>query len=287
MWLTLAKRVEWFWAVAIIVALLVTLRMVVPLAGFVVASVLRLSLGERLKLGDTFLALAREIWARALSFTLVQPFEKWLMADEPYPRSRSASVLPVLLLHGYVCNRGVWRAMRRKLAARLPNQFFSINLETPFASVEHYVPQLAAKVEEICALTKMDRVVVVAHSLGGLVSRAYIARGAGRTRIAKLITLGSPHHGTKMAPLGIGHNALQMRYGNDWLAQLATQERKHPRGVPLTCLYTENDDLVCPSESGRLPGAKNIVLRAVGHVSLLFSTQVAELVAEEIRTVNN
>jgi len=264
MWLTLTRRVEWFWALVIIAALLVTLRMVVPLAGFVVASVLRLSSGERLKWRDTFLALAREIWARALSFTLVQPFEKWLMADEPYPPSRCATGLPVLLLHGYVCNRGVWSAMRRKLAARLPNPFFTISLETPFASVEHYLPQLAAKVEEICALTKADRVVIVAHSLGGLVARAYITRGAGRTRVAKLITLGSPHHGTKMAPLGIGRNALQMRYGNDWLAQLATQELAHPSGVPLTCLYTENDDLVCPSESGRLPGAKNISLRAVG-----------------------
>ena len=146
-----------------------------------------------------------------------------------------------------------------------------------------YLPQLAAKVEEICAITKAERVVIVAHSLGGLVSRAYIAGGAGRERVAKLITLGSPHHGTKMARLGIGHNVRQMFYGNDWLAQLADGERERPSGIPLTCLYTENDDLVCPSESGRLPGAKNIALRGVGHVSLLFSTQVAELVAEEIR----
>ena len=68
---------------------------------------------------------------------------------------------------------------------------------------------------------------IVAHSMGGLVARAYLRRHGG-AQVARVITLGTPHHGTALANLAPGSNARQMsRPGgqpNAWLAQLAASE---------------------------------------------------------------
>jgi triacylglycerol lipase len=282
-WLLNAESFSPLQAGATVAAAVVILRIVLSLPSFVLATAYRLKAHTRMDIGDTLTALVKDIWGKSLTYTLVQPFEKWLMAPDPSPVPGKA--VPVLLVHGYICNRGVWRAMRRKLAQRIPNALFTISLEPPFARIDNYVPQLVARVEEICRGTGSQRIVIVTHSMGGLVARVYLARGGGTKRVAKLICIAAPNHGTEIARIGIGQNVRQMYYGNPWLRQLADEEKARPGGVPQTCIYTENDDLVFPAESSRLPGANNIPLNAVGHVSLLLSDRVADLVAEDIAAV--
>ncbi len=99
----------------------------------------------------------------------------------------------------------------------------------------------------------------------------------------KLITLASPHHGTQLATFAFGDNARELRCDGGWLAQLAAQERARPITIPVASIYAENDDIVYPPESARLPGARNVPLAAIGHMSLLVSSRVAALITEEIR----
>ena len=54
------------------------------------------------------------------------------------------------------------------------------------------VTSLAARIEEILRATGQEKIVVVAHSMGGLVTRAYMAQ-VGAKHIARFITLGAPH----------------------------------------------------------------------------------------------
>ena len=58
-----------------------------------------------------------------------------------------------------------------------------------------YSDQLAKLVEKICASTGFSKVDIVAHSMGGLVSRAYLKYYNGTNRVDKLLTLGTPNHG--------------------------------------------------------------------------------------------
>jgi triacylglycerol lipase len=283
-WLLLFKELGFFSVAAILLAVFLSVRIGISLPTYIVATVLRLNSHSPVDFGDTLTAMGKEAWTRSLSFTFVQPFEKWLMAQGPEPKPGAG--MPVLLVHGYVCNRGIWRAMRRMLGERVPNALFTASLEPPFARIDDYLPQLAARVDEICDATGSQKIVIIAHSMGGLVTRAYVARVAGTERVARLVTIASPNHGTKMARLGIGRNVRQMYCGNAWLTKLEEDE-KHRRGaVPVTCIYSENDDLILPANSCRLPNANNIALRGEGHVSLLYSAHVADLVAQEIIAAN-
>ncbi len=71
------------------------------------------------------------------------------------------------------------------------------------ASIAARAADLAAFVNEIDA----RRVNVVAHSMGGLDARYALAKLGLRTKVASLVTVGTPHRGTPLADLGAGRPA--------------------------------------------------------------------------------
>ena len=119
---------------------------------------------------------------------------------------------------------------------------------------------------------------VVGHSMGGLVARACLRDPAARARIARIVTLGTPHHGSVLARWGPGRNARQMRPGSAWLAALNAQG---PAPVPLVSVFSWHDNFVAPQDSPLLAGAQNVALAGIGHLSLVFSDAVARRVAAE------
>ncbi len=233
---------------------------------------------HRLGLGAWLKLYFSELGATILLYNLYQPFEQLWMGTEklqPLPHSR----LPVLLVHGYVCNRGfllpLWRYLRAQGVIA-----YCHNLEPVYAGIDSYAGALARRIEEICAATGAAQLVIVGHSMGGLAARAYL-RKCGASRVAKLITLGTPHHGTELARLGAGENARQMVPGSAWLNEL---DRTAP-GVPAVSVFSHQDNIVAPQESALLAGAKMVRLSGIGHVGMPFSRRVGEIALEEIRAV--
>lgn len=195
--------------------------------------------------------------------------------------------LPVLLVHGYGGNGAYWTL----LAARLKQahvSYAAIDLEPMTAAIDDYAAQLAEAVETLKRRSGAARVIIVAHSMGGLAARAYL-RQYGQAGVARLITLGTPHHGTGLAGFGIGSNAAQMaRVGRGeqgrpgaWLLSLAAMEDEARRAL-VTSIFSHHDNIVAPQTSARLAGAKNIELGGVGHVALGRARRVLDRVLEEI-----
>ena len=118
--------------------------------------------------------------------------------------------------------------------------------------------------------------------MGGLIARACMAQAA-ENRIARFITLGAPHHGSRVAALGLFECAQQMRHQSPWIEMLEDMEAASPPEVPTLSIYTLNDDLVYPPESSVLEWAENVPVSAVGHVGLMFSEAVANRVIAAIR----
>jgi triacylglycerol esterase/lipase EstA (alpha/beta hydrolase family) len=197
-------------------------------------------------------------------------------ATRIYPDSRHP---PVLLLHGYGCNSGYWSHLTPLLdAARISHA--TVDLEPVAGDIDGYVPAVERAVQALCAATGAGQVAIVAHSMGGLVARAWM-RDHGTAALARLITLGTPHHGTALARFGPGKNAAQMRTGSAWLRRLAAAEDPAARAL-LTSLYTHHDNIVSPRESGHLPGARNLEFGGVGHVALGSNPRVLAAVMKEL-----
>lgn len=201
---------------------------------------------------------------------------RWLMREPPSP---SPSQLPVLLVHGVLCNAGVWYPMKRWLAANGVGPVYALSYGPPLASIEAFACQAAKKIDQILAATGASKLVVVAHSMGGLVMRAYL-REHGGAKVARLITIATPHEGSMHAWLGTGASLAQMRPGNAWLAELG--EPCADNAPPIVSLWSWHDSMVTPQTSSRVSFGENVEVTGVGHTALLRDRRVFERVREEI-----
>lgn len=217
----------------------------------------------------------REWLAHVALFIFIQPFERPWLGDDATRRPLPGGV-PVLLVHGYMCNRGVWWWIRRRLQAT-GLTVATVNLEPPCGSIDVLAERLHARIETLCADTKAAQIALVGHSMGGLVARAYL-RAHGPARIAKLVTLASPHHGTWLAYYGLGLNAREMEPTSAWLRSMALTD---PR-VPMLTVWSPTDNFVAPQDSSRLAAAREKIVPGLGHLAMLFSPRVLEILIDEL-----
>ncbi|MGY3958733.1 esterase/lipase family protein [Aeromonas popoffii] len=209
----------------------------------------------------------REMFAYLLTFTGLLPFERLLMA----PDRLRPSPLPLLLVHGYGCSRGIWRLQRARLEAA-GHVVATVTLTPPFGHLDDMVPLLARRIDEVLAATGAAQLVLIGHSMGGLVCRDYLAL-AGGAKVAQLITLATPHQGSQLAAMGLGDNAREMEPGSGWLQRFAAV----PLCVPGISVRTSHDNFVLPQSRQRMEGMEDIEISALGHLSLIYSRRTTAL----------
>lgn len=198
-------------------------------------------------------------------------------ARDPAP---APAMAPILLVHGVLCNAGVWYSVRKELSARGLGPVYALSYGPPLVSIERFAEQLAGRIDTILRETGAARVALVGHSMGGIVARAYLRRH-GAARVSLVMTLGAPHHGSVHAWLFPGTCLGQLRPGNPWLAALNRDEGA-PVPVRVVSLWSWHDSMVAPQTSSRLAGAENIELSGIGHNAILGDEDVQDFVVAEL-----
>ncbi len=230
--------------------------------------------------------IARSIhWAHALTFEILAFGAVALLRFVPYsPRAKGTGPRPILLVHGY-CNHGsVWAYLQRALAKTGIGPVYTINLGHPFRSIREYAEHVACKAGEIRATTGHNELIVIGHSMGGLVSAWYAAKLAPPNTVTDVVTLGSPLGGTHVACIALGPNGKEMRRASIFVSELKTLMHAKPE-IRFYHLNTKTDQLVIPHQSGLLGTdlTREFTLDDIGHASLLFSPRVAAKVTEWLR----
>ncbi len=230
-------------------------------------------------------AMVLREWRAAAAVNLYRfPFEYSSLRVDPQPHRGTR--IPVVLVHGYFSNRGYFGPLARALEARGVEPLFAPDFSAMLATIERFAGELHDEIERIVAGTGQSKVVLVCHSMGGLAARAYLA-ARGEARIAKLVTIGSPHHGTVHAALGAGANARQMHPASEFLESLRRHEADNAPAVPATSIYMPHDNLVAPQDSSRLEWAKNVALPGFGHIDVLHSRRLADLLVQDFSSITN
>jgi pimeloyl-ACP methyl ester carboxylesterase len=187
--------------------------------------------------------------------------------------------LPVLLVHGYLCNHRVWDAMTEPLRDA-GHPVLAIDLEPLFTSIDDYAPLIDKAVAELCRQTGAEKVALVGHSMGGLAIRAWM-RVHGTHRVARIVTLGTPHAGTKIDLHPKTANGKQMLWHSAWLEELAASESDASRSLMRIAL-TPQDSIVYPQCEQVLREVTATEFDGLGHLELCCHAAVIKWVLVQL-----
>lgn len=229
----------------------------------------------RTRIGKGLSAWARESAVNLLMIPL--HMRGWL----PRGRLRQGSWLPgerevrygapVLIVPGYGMSRGTLSLLRQRLEeARRPALAIDLPLWKPFPAL---VEALGNAVSELKRATGAEKVDLVCHSRGGLIAAWWIQHGGGAAHVERIVCLGAPIAGTKMAAFAIGPSAVALFPGSVVCRDVA--------GKPLDpsvrwfAVNGGSDGLMVPQKTDDLPPPGfNIRVPGVGHNGLLVSATV-------------
>ncbi|QGY39054.1 alpha/beta fold hydrolase [Pseudodesulfovibrio cashew] len=185
---------------------------------------------------------------------------------------------PVLLVHGLYHNASAWVTVKQRLRrAGIGNlhtyQYNSFNGRFPEA-----VDGLQRKLDALLQATPGGKVVLVGHSLGGLVIRAAVGNPRFWGKIAGVMTLGTPHGGSDLARLAGNAMGRGLIPG----AEIpATADKAPDPDCPRLAVYNLADDFVFPLKTLSPPkGWDEYICSPMAHVWMLYSREVFALIRE-------
>ena len=192
-------------------------------------------------------------------------------ATSPPAASRPA-VPRVVLVHGFLETGDTFKLIKRRLEAK---------------GFDCYVPRMKP-IDARGGLDKLARhlkeeidtrfgptepVSIVAFSMGGIVSRQYLQNLGGAERCRNLITISSPHHGTKAAWLYPTQGAAEMRPGSPFLTNLEKTEGRLGK-MPVASYRTPLDLIILPPSNSIWDRAENQEFSVLMHPMMLTSSAV-------------
>jgi triacylglycerol lipase len=189
--------------------------------------------------------------------------------------------IPILMVHGYIHNSSGWLYIRHQLHKAGFNAIYTINLGSPFHSIEEYGKIIQQKIQKIKNETGSSQVRLIGHSMGGIVVSYYATTLATPDEVESIVTIGSPLHGTKIAHLGLGQSAKEMLTNSRFLIELNTKI-KESQGIYWMHLASKTDLIIRPAESAIMShaNAKCYVYNCLGHASFLYSPDVARKIIQ-------
>ncbi|MER6471405.1 esterase/lipase family protein [Streptomyces collinus] len=208
-----------------------------------------------------------------------------LAAGEGTTRLPARPGPPVVLLHGFIDNRSVFVLLRRSLVRNGRQRVESLNYSPLTCDIRTAAELLGRHVEEICERTGSERVDIVGHSLGGLIARYYVQCLGGDLRVRTLVTLGTPHAGTRAVPLASAHPIVrQMRPGSEVIEELS---RPAPGcRTRFVSFWSDLDSVMDPLEAACVDhpdlDALNVRVTGIGHLALPVHPAVAAGIREAL-----
>jgi pimeloyl-ACP methyl ester carboxylesterase len=194
---------------------------------------------------------------------------------------------PVVLLHGFIDNRSVFVLLRRSLAQHGRRQVESLNYSPLTCDIRTAAELLGRHIEEICERTGSREVDIVGHSLGGLIARYYVQRLGGDLRVRTLVTLGTPHSGTAVAPLANAHPIVRQMRPDSAVIEELTRPAPGCR-THFVSFWSDLDHLMEPLETACIDHpdliAQNVQVSGIGHLALPVHPAVATGIRQALDT---
>ncbi|MGA7937923.1 MAG: alpha/beta fold hydrolase, partial [Kovacikia sp.] len=194
---------------------------------------------------------------------------------------------PVLLIHGIWDTGAIFNPMRSHLSKQ-GHSVFDLNM-TPNngdKGLEHLAEQISTYIDQTFASDQpLD---IVGFSMGGIVSRYYLQRLGGISRVHRFITLSSPHRGTWVAYGSFRPGCMQMRPNSPFLQDL-NQDVAMLEKLNFTSIWTPLDTMILPASSSLMPVGKDVRVWVPVHALMVSDSRslqsVSVALSEPLRNI--
>ncbi|MFC0849971.1 esterase/lipase family protein [Streptomyces noboritoensis] len=197
----------------------------------------------------------------------------------PGPAAAAPAHTPVVFVHGYNADPGVWGGMREdfKAAGYTDAELFSWGYDTGQSVNEVLSGRFAAYVDQVRARTGAAKVDVVAHSFGSLVTRWYVKFGGGTATVGHWVSLAGPNHGTSTAwACALWSQACRDMTPGSYVQKHLAEGDETPGAVQYATWWSNCDEVINPDSSVPLTGAANNPAGCLKHNDLLGDDAVSQ-----------
>lgn len=187
---------------------------------------------------------------------------------------------PVILAHGLYHNASAWALYRWRLRRSGFSTISAFNYPSFGVSFGEILERLEKFVREVEAANPGRKPVMIGHSLGGLLCRAFADAPENAGRIHAVVSLGAPHRGSKLAALSLGRLGQSLIFQGPLFRDL--ERNKAPVGSHRLAVFTPTDSMVLPFEALKIedPAWRLLEVEPVGHLGLLFHPATARRVID-------
>lgn len=209
---------------------------------------------------------------------LIPPFTIGWISSLPAPTQENDSP-PIILVPGYSLNRLSMWALERYLRTCGYTNILAINNPILKDNIHAFAAHLGRTIDDFSWRNQNKPVTLIAHSMGGIISRTYIEKH-GSEKIAAVITLGTPWKGTLNHRIGLGRHVHQMSPTSEFCANPT------PLSVPHLSVWSTRDWIVLPSRHAVHEKHNMHQITHSGHFGMLFSTDVFHLIRNFLQEIH-
>ncbi len=180
-----------------------------------------------------------------------------------------------IFVHGYLAAGAVFDPLRAHVEGRADHATVDFDYG-PHRAFESVAEELAELVQRV---GRRNPVVLVGHSLGGLLARWCAEVLENAPGIERIVTLATPHGGTERARIAPGSLGAALRPGSAVLRRLGEHS-----SVPLLSIAGGADQVVPVSSASAVSNARMHVIPGVGHNALLYERRAYDAVVDALRS---
>ena len=220
---------------------------------------------------------------RPIFYRIFYRIKGWLSARVDAPRTGPV----IVLVHGFVCNSGLWGPMLRHLRNSGFVRVHAVDLDPFDRSMTQSLAEFEASLNKIMQLENArGEAILIGHSMGGVLARVFQNRHPDR--ILAAISIGAPHAGTDLARLVSTIEAGPARPDTRWLVEFnaALAAERDTKLLPALNIWSDSDNIVYPQGNAALNTSVDCRLNGIGHLHLAFSKSALNHVTEFLRKLD-
>ncbi|MCP2338981.1 esterase/lipase family protein [Actinomadura rupiterrae] len=192
---------------------------------------------------------------------------------------------PVVFVNGFMGSGANWTTARTVFqnAGYPADRLFAYEYNS-YGDNKQNAQGLDTFVQQVKSQTGADKVDIVNHSMGGLVSLWYLKVLNGSPNVAHLASLAGANHGTTAAYACFWLETCRQMFPGSPFIQQITAGDETPGNTAYATWYSSCDGVINPYKSTMLTGATNNEVACEKHMDYLTDTKVLGQVATFLRS---